>query len=105
MCRSKRGSKQGSKQAKWLNTESSTDQCQDSSDDDESLTVCYMEQPTTRPIRVELELDGKPCELEVDTGAAVSIFSEKRVNSILPGAQLERTNVSLRTYTSEIIPI
>ena len=55
-----------------------------------------MDQPTTRPIRVELDLNGKPCELEVDTRA------EARVNRILPGAQLMQTNVSLRTYTSEI---
>ena len=64
-----------------------------------------MDRESTRPIHVEVLLDGKPCDLEVDTGAAVSILSETRVNSILPGAQLLKTNVSLKTYTSEKIPV
>ena len=79
--------------------ESSAGQYQDSSDDDEILTMLYMEQSTPHPTRIELELQGKPCELKIDIGAAVSIMSEKLVNSVLPGAQLERTNVSLRMYT------
>ena len=45
-----------------------------------------MEQPSTRPIR--MDLNGQPRELEVDTGAAVLILSEAQVNRILPGAQL-----------------
>ena len=76
--------------------ESSAGQYQDSSDDDEILTVLYTEQSTPHPTHIELELQGKPCELKIDIGA---IMSEKLVNSVLPGAQLERTNVSLRMYT------
>ena len=65
-----------------------------------------MDQPTTaRPVRVELDFNGQSCELEVDTGVAVSILSEARVNLILPGAHLTQTNVSLRAYTSEKIPV
>lgn len=60
-----------------LSMESSTGQCQHSGDDDDSLTVFYMKQSTTHPICIELELDRKPCEPEVDTGAAVFILSEK----------------------------
>ena len=56
-------------------------------------------------MHVELLLDGNPCDLEVDTGAAVSILSEKRVNKVLPGAQLQKTSVSLHTYTSQRIPV
>ena len=93
-------SKKGGKPTKWLDTDQQQEGC-----DDDDLTVFYMDQPTTRPIRVELDLNGQPCELEVDTGAAVSILSEARVNRILPGAQLTQTNVSLRTYTSEKIPV
>ncbi len=74
---------------------------QHESDEDDSLTVCYMDQSATHPMRVELLLDGTPCDLEV---AAVSILSEKRVKSILPGTKLQQTKVSLRTYTAEKIP-
>ena len=98
--RSKRRNAHSRKQIRWIDT----DQQQDS-DEGDSLTVCYMDQSSSHPIHVELLLDGKPCDLEVDTGAAVSILSEKRVKSILPGAQLQQTNVSLRTYTSEKIPV
>ena len=100
-CRSKTVTTRGGKQTKWIDT----DQQQDSEDEGDILAVCYMGQASTRPIHIDLLLDGKPCDLEVDTGAAVSIMSEKRVKSILPEAQLEKTNVSLRTYTAEKIPV
>ena len=67
--------------------------------------ICYMDQVATRPIHVELLLNGKSCDLEVDTGAAVSLLSEKRVSQVFPGAQLQKTSVSLRTYTSQKIPV
>ncbi len=35
----------------------------------------------------------------------MSISTEKQVNRVLPGAQLKKVNVSLRTYTSQRIPI
>ena len=50
------------------------DNQQDRNDDDDSFTVCYMDQSATRPIHVE---DGKPFDLEVDTVAALSILSAK----------------------------
>ena len=65
----------------------------------------YMDQAPTHPIHVEPMVNGKPCDLEVDTGAAVSIMSERRVQSILPEVQLQKTNMSLRMYTSEKIPV
>ena len=64
-----------------------------------------MDLSATHPIHIELLLDGKLFELQVNTTAAVSILSEKWTKNILPGAQLEKTNVSLRTYTSEKISV
>ena len=92
----------GSKQTKWIDTDQ---QEQDSGDEGNSYSICYTEQASSHPIHVQLLLDGKPCDLEVDTGAAVSILSEKQLNRVLPGAQLKKTNVSLRTYTSQKIPV
>ena len=100
-CRSRKKNMKSSKQTNVIDT----DQQQQESDDGDSFTVCYMDQTSNRPIHVELLLDGKPCDLEVDTGAAVSIMSEKRVKKVLPGAQLRKTNVSLRTYTAQKIPV
>ena len=92
----------GSKQTKWIDTDQ---QEQDSGDEGYSYSICYTEQASNHPIHVQLLLDGKPCDLKVDTGAAVSILSEKQLNRVLPGAQLKKTNVSLRTYTSQKIPV
>ena len=39
--------------------------------------------------------------MEVDTGAAVSIISEKALNQILPQAKLQPSRITLRTYTEE----
>ena len=69
----------------------------------ETLTICYIDRVATRPIYMELLLNGNPCDIEVDTGAAVSILSEKQVSLGLIGAQLQKTSVSLRTYTSQKI--
>ncbi len=60
---------------------------------------------STRPIWVELEVEGQPLTMEVDTGAAVSLISECQLQQVLPGAKPKRTNIVLRTYTSEPIPV
>ena len=39
--------------------------------------------------------------MEVDTGAAVSIVSEKRLKKVLPHAEIKATDVKLKMYTSE----
>ena len=54
---------------------------------------------------MELQLDGKPVTMEVDTGAAVSLISEWTLKQVLPKAAIHSTTVVLRTYTSERIPV
>ena len=48
-------------------------------DSDGSANVYTIEKLSTRPIRVELQLNGKPLAMEVDIGAAVSLISYKRL--------------------------
>ena len=43
--------------------------------------------------------------MEVDTGAAVSLISYKRLKQVLPKIEIRKTTVVLRTYTSEVIPV
>ena len=70
------------------------------------LLVTQNKHLVTQSTLVQLSvLNGNPCDFEVDTGAAVSILSKKQLNRVLPGAQLKKTNVSLRTYTSQKIPV
>ena len=57
------------------------------------------------PYMVKLEVYGHPLEMEVDTGAAVSLAPESAVAALLPAAQLQHTNVALKMYTGELIPV
>ena len=54
---------------------------------------------------MEVQVDGRELTMVVDTGAAVSIISEQRLKKILPDAEIKATNIKLRTYTSERIPL
>ncbi len=67
-------------------------------------TVYRVGKISTCPIRVELEVEGQPFMMEVDTGAAVSLISECQLQQVLPRAKPKRTSAVLQTYISEQIP-
>ena len=52
-------------------------------------------------ITVEPEVNGVPLEMELDTGASVSIVPEKTWKDRFPGVQLENTGIQLKTCTGE----
>ena len=56
----------------------------------------------SKPFEVVANVEGNPLTLEVDTGAAVSIISNKSLNSIL---SLLPTSDTPQTYTRETIPV
>ena len=60
---------------------------------------------TTVPISVDKELNGKMVQMELDTGAAVSLISECTKERLFPRAPLQKPVVALRTYTAEPIPV
>ena len=55
-----------------------------------------MNHSTTIPIIVDLSINGTPTQMEVDTGASLSIVSENIFDYILSGDKL-------KTYTGELI--
>ena len=57
------------------------------------------------PYRVQFQINGRPLKMEVDTGAAVSVAPESALDAMLSSTELEPTNVVLRTYTGEQIPV
>ena len=61
--------------------------------------------PAASPYKVTLELNGKPLEMEVDTGAAVSIISELTKKTMFPTATLSKTPVTLRTYSADPLTV
>ena len=67
----RRGNGWRKERTKWVDREQKSEE-----DPDENLGVYVVEKSANRPIQVELQLDGKPVTMEVDTGAAVSLISE-----------------------------
>ena len=54
-----------------------------------------------RPICVEVELDRLSLNMELDTGAAVSLMSEKTYRKMFPVMSLQESRTVLKTYSGE----
>ena len=64
-----------------------------------------MIKPTQINLLVDLQLEGKPLRMEVDTGAAVSLVSEATYWSLFPMVQLQSSTTKLRTYSGEPLTV
>ena len=60
---------------------------------------------SSRPIKVEVQVNGKPVPMEVDTGAAVSIISESTLRTLFPDSNLQHSSLVLRTYSNEHLKV
>ena len=103
VCRSKQPGKHPKGQAKKTKWVSSTEPDQTSDSQEESLFV--VQNKSSPPYKAELEVNGQPLTMEVDTGAAVSLAPESAVASLLTHSTLQPTGVILKTYTGEQIPV
>ena len=56
---------------------------------------------SVKPIKVDVQVAGKDLTMEVDTGAAVSILSERQFRQLFPRVKLTPTSMVLATYTGE----
>ena len=77
-----------------------------SADEDDSPTQEFQQytigaKSATRPILVELDLNDKHVTMEVDTGAAVSLISERTYEKLFPGEEPKPSAIVLKTYTDE----
>lgn len=59
----------------------------------------------SRPLKVQLIINGREVKMEVDTGAAVSLVSEKTFHQLWPNGRLQPSNIVLRTYSGEQIEV
>ena len=64
-----------------------------------------MKDKVTPPFLVEVIVNGLPLQMEVDSGAAVSLATESAVASLLSSSELQPTDAVLKTYTGEQIPV
>ncbi|XP_032072036.1 uncharacterized protein K02A2.6-like [Thamnophis elegans] len=61
-----------------------------------------------RKIQLKVMVEGKPCEMELDTGSATSIVSWSTIKRIVPQLskrQLNDCHLTLRDYQGNLIPI
>ena len=58
-----------------------------------------------KEITVNLEIEGHPQKMELDTGASVSILSETDYYDNFHTKPLKPSNVMLKTYTNETVPV
>ena len=67
-----------------------------------------LSKPRAEPITATLQMNRKELEMEVDTGASASVISQATYLNLWcseEASALKETNVRLRTYTGECIPL
>ena len=62
-------------------------------------------QSKTKPLLCTLTIEGKPVEMEIDTGADVSIMSERAYQQLFSHKPLQPSTVRLTTYTQSPIQV
>ena len=60
---------------------------------------------SSSPYKVKIHVNGEPLVMEVDTGSRVSPTTESDLTSLLPSIKLNQTNIVLKTYTGQKIPV
>ena len=66
---------------------------------------CLLDAGCSKPIKVEVIVDGKLFMLELDTEAAVSLVSESTDQEYWPDRQLQECNTRLNTYSGEPLSV
>jgi len=60
---------------------------------------------SSKPLKIQVEINNKFVTMELNTGAAVTIMSEKSYQSLFPGLQLDNLSVKLKSYSGQTIPV
>ncbi|KAF0287341.1 Dolichyldiphosphatase 1 [Amphibalanus amphitrite] len=72
-----------------------------------AMLIVRPESERRPPLMVSVVLDGKAVEMELDTGAAVSVCSDSVLRQLWPsgGPSLEPCNVTLKSYSGEQLSV
>ena len=106
MCRSKKpaGRQRGGQRTDFVEQEDEEPASNASSDlDDMPLMNIQAVKPTMSKagIMLDLAVEGSPLQMELDTGASVSIVSEKTWKALPQAPNLQRSPIKLKTYTGQ----
>ena len=75
---------------------------------DVETILCHVKSPgvvNTPPILVSVKLDNCLVNMEVDTGASLTLMSETTFSGLWPGRSLQPSQVRLQSYLKEPIPV
>ena len=61
---------------------------------EEEQPLYRLEQHKASPIKVNVQVNGVPVSMELDTGAVVSVMSQQQQNELFPTAQLQPSKSS-----------
>ena len=90
-----------SQQTRYVDSETPCDATQDT-----SQWGIFTVQSTTQPsIEVELKVNNAEVVMELDTGASLTIMSEKTLQHKLPNLELQPSAVILKTYSGEQLKV
>ena len=110
VCRSRprgapsRGRRKMKLETKWVDNESEDRNPRDGTAPEE-FHLFNVGTRSSEPITIEVSANGKPLRMEIDTGAALSIISEKTRKDIFPDDTLHTSAITLKTYTGESIQV
>ena len=111
ICRSTRSSHTKSRNMKWVHADEAISNSDSHSESlpepppDSHPPIFKVNARGSHPITVQMSINGKPLQMEVDTGAAVSVISSVVKNQLFPDVPLAPPSVVLRTYTGEAMAL
>ena len=73
--------------------------------DKRSLVLNQVVGKSGKPFMLDVVLDGRPLQMELDTGAVVSLVSEKTYQTLFPDTPMQTSTVSLKTYSGEPLKV
>ena len=74
-------------------------------ENDEYFLMSVNTVSSNKPIVVPVMVDKHPLNMELDTGAAVSLVSEETFNQHWPDKPLQESSIKLKTYSGETIEV
>ena len=82
----------------------------DANENDDELGIYSLysldtDKPTHNRYTVEMEINGKLCQMELDTAADYSIMSKSEYLERFAGRPLTPSKITLRTYTGEVLDV
>ena len=75
--------------------------------EDNSYSLFTLTSKSSRPYRIEIDIEGSVVALEIDTGASLSLMSERTYDELTQNRQipLRPSSVVLKTYTGESLDV